>query len=131
MFSELVYLLRFLYILDFCIVWMAIPAFVFYPIVRRIRRNEWQSLFSWIDIFSYFATHSIWFYGFTHDFNYRGAGRLLDIVFIGLLYGILILLRMPFVWRYPEKKFRIAAISSMILISASIVLTWFVDLANM
>ena len=112
------------------IVLVAIPAFLFYPVAHRLCKGIWRSLCSWVDIISYFATHTIWFYGFTHDFNHRGAGRIQDIVVIGCLYGVLVLLRIPFVWRHPEWRTRIAAISLVLLVVTAITLTWIVNLAE-
>ena len=83
-----------------------------------------------MDIVSYFATHAIWLYGFTHDFNHRGGERIQDIVVIGCLYGALVLLRIPFVWRHPEWRTRIAAISSVLLVITAIMQTWIVNLAE-
>lgn len=112
------------------IVWIAIPAFFIYPLVRRLLKREWRNLFSWVDVVSCVAVHAIWLYGITHDFNWRGAGRLVDIFSLGVLHGIIILLRIPFVWRHPEWRTRIAAISLFALVVTAITLTWFVNLAE-
>lgn len=112
------------------IVWLAIPAFAFYPFVRRLFKGEWGGLYSWVDFCSFLAVHLIWAYGFLHDFNHRGVGMVLDIVVIGGLYGGVVLLRIPFVWRHPEWRTRLAVISLLVLVSAAIALTWFVNLAS-
>lgn len=124
------YYILYIYLFDLGIVWTAIPSFLVYPVVRRLCKGEWRSLFSWSDVASYFATHAIWFYGLTHDFNHRGVGRIQDIVVLGCLYGALVLLRIPFVWRHPEWRTRLAVISLLVLVSAAIALTWFVNLAS-
>ena len=116
--------------LEFGIVLVAIPSFLAFTVSHRLCKGRWYSLCSWIDIVSYFAMHVIWFYGFTHDFNHRGAGRIQDIVVLGCLYGVLVLLRIPFVWRHSEWRTRIAAISLVLLVVTAITLTWFVNLAE-
>ena len=130
MIDEIKSVLEFLLVFDFGIVCAAIPAFVVYPIVRRLLKNEWRNLFCWVDIPSYIVVHAIWLYGLVHDFNNRGAGMFLDIVVIGVEYGVLVLLRIPFVWRHPEWRTRIAAISLVLLVVAAITLTWIVNLAE-
>ena len=115
---------------DMGIMWIAIPAFIVYPVVSRLFRQKWCNLFSWVDIVSCLMIHVIWFYGLTHDFNSRGAGRLLDIFYLSLLYGIIILVRIPFVWCHPEWRTRIATISLLILICVSIALALFINLAT-
>ena len=115
---------------EFGIAWMAIPAFLVYPVVRRCLKREWRNLFSWFDLASCFSAHVIWLYGLTHDFNSRGTGRLADIFYLGLLYGVIVLLRVTFVWWRPEWRTRIAAISFLVLLSVATTLTWFVNLAE-
>ena len=61
------------------IVWIAIPAFLVYPVARCLRKREWGNLFSVVDLVSCFVTHVIWFYVVAHDFHKRGVGRLADI----------------------------------------------------
>ena len=112
------------------IVLIAIPAFLVYPVVCRLRKGEWRNLFSWVDVPSYIVTHAIWLYGLALDFNNRGVGMFLDIVVIGVEYGVLVLLRIPFVWRHPEWRTRIAATSLALLVVTAITLTWFVNLAE-
>ena len=130
MISESSYYFLLLSLFDLGIVCVAIPSFAVFPFVYRICKGRWCSLCSWMDIVSYFVTHAIWLYGFAHDFNHRGVGRIQDIVVIGCLYGVLVLLRIPFVWRHPEWRTRIAAISSVLLVITAIVLTWIVNLAE-
>ena len=115
---------------EFGIVWMAIPAFFVYPVVCRLCKGEWHTLFSWFDLASCVVAHAIWLYGITHDSNWRGVGRLVDVFSLGLLHGVLVLLRIPFVWRHPEWRTRIATLSLLALISAAVTLTWFVNLAE-
>ena len=115
---------------EFGIAWMSIPAFFVYPVFRRCLKREWRNLFSWFDLISCLSVHAIWLYGLTHDFNHRGAGRLTDIFYLGLLYGVIVLLRIPFVWWHPEWRTRIAALSLLVLLSAAVMLTWFVNLAE-
>ena len=115
---------------EFGIVWIAIPAFLIYPVARRLLKREWRNLFSWIDAVSCFVTHAIWFYGFTHDFNWRGAGRLTDIFYLGLLHGVLVTIRIPFVWLHSEWRTRMAMISFVMLVAAAVALTWLVNLAE-
>ena len=112
------------------IVWIAIPAFLVYPVARRLRKREWGNLFSVVDLVSCFVTHVIWFYGVAHDFNKRGVGRLADIFYLGLLYGVLVLLRIPFVWRHPEWRTRMAMLSFVVLVIAAVALTWIINLAE-
>lgn len=130
MIVELFYCILYLLLFDLGIACMVIPSFVVFPFVHRLCKGRWRSLCSWIDIVSYFATHVIWFYGFTHDFNHRGVGRIQDIVVIGVEYGVLVLLRIPFVWRHPEWRTRIAAISLVLLVVTAIALTWIVNIAE-
>ena len=130
MIDEIKYLLEVLLFFDFGIVCVALPAFIVYPIVRRLLKNEWRNLFSWVDIPSYVVIHAIWLYDLAHDFNNRGAGMLLDIVVIGVEYGVLVLLRILFIWRRPEWRTRIAAISLVLLVITAITLTWIVNLAE-
>ena len=130
MIKDLIEDVLFISFLEFGIVGIAIPAFLFYPVLRRISRGEWRSLCSWIDFVSFFAIHIIWFYGFIHDFNRRGAGMFLDIVVLGVAYGVLVLLRCLFVWRHPEWRTRIAMLSFFILVAITIILTWFINLAS-
>lgn len=125
-----IYLLYYLFLFDSGIVWLAIPAYAIFPIVHRICRKEWRNLFSWIDLVAYFASHSIWLYGLTHDFNHRGAGRLLDIFVIGFIFGIAVLLRIPLVWRHAKWRFRAAAISALLLVGVSVILTWILNLSD-
>ena len=112
------------------IVIIAIPACLVYPVVCRLCKGEWRNLYSWYDIASCLAMHAIWLYGFTHDFNHRGVGRIQDIVVLGCIYGVLVLLRIPFVWQRPEWRARIAMLSFLLLVSTAIMLTWFVNLAE-
>ena len=130
MIVESLYYIPYLSLFDLGIVCIVIPSFLVFPVAHRLCKGRWLSLCSWIDIVSYFVTHAIWFYGFANDFNHRGAGRIQDIVVLGCLYGILVLLRIPFVWRHPEWRTRIATLSLLALISAAVTLTWFVNLAE-
>ena len=130
MIVESSYYILYLSLFDLGIVCIAIPPFVVFPFAHRLCKGRWRSLCSWIDIISYFVTHVIWFYGFTNDFNHRGVGRIQDIVVLGCLYGVLVLLRIPFVWRHPEWRTRIAAISLVVLVVTAITLTWIVNLAE-
>lgn len=112
------------------IVWMAIPAFLVYPLVCRLSKGEWHSLYSWIDLCSLLSTHVIWAYGFLHDFSRRGAGRILDIVIIEVAYGVMVFLRIPFVWRHPEWRTRMAVASLFLLNVLAISVIFFFDFAR-
>lgn len=112
------------------IVWIAFPAFVVYPIVCRICKGKWQRLHSCFDLCSLLAMHAIWAYGFLNDFNHRGAGMILDIVIMGGVYGVMILLRMPFVFRHPKWRTRMAVSTFVLLVILAIVLTFICNLAR-
>lgn len=112
------------------VVWMALPAFLIYPLVCRLCKGEWRSLYSWIDLCSLLSSHVIWAYGFLQDFTHRGAGMVLDIVIIEVVYGAMVLLRIPFVWRHPEWRTRMASMSLVFLVVLTIATTFFFDFAR-
>ncbi len=111
-------------------IWLVAPTFIIYPVVHRIVRGTWYSLYSWIDFLTFCVVDAIWYHGILHDFNYRGAGRLYDIVILGALYGIMITMRIPFVWRHPEWRTKIALVTFGLLLLVAIVITYSLSLAS-
>ena len=105
---------------EFGVIWMAIPIFIGYPILSRLVRKKWSSVFSWLDLISCLMIHLIWYCGVLCDFNQISNIRALVLIILNLLFGVIVILRVPIVWHHPEWCKRIAIISLLILFVLSL-----------
>lgn len=79
-------------------IWFVLPTLILFPVLCRWRKGKWRSPCNFVDILTILLACTIWKYFSDKDSMGRGLGWFVDLVVIGLVYGILIVLRTPIVW---------------------------------
>jgi len=102
------------YLLGIGAIWFVIPTIIVFPLLYRLRKGIWRSPCSLVDVLTIISVCIIWAYFSDKDSMGRGLGRFVDLIAIGFVYGVLIVLRTPIVWR--NMRFRmIASVATFVL----------------
>ena len=102
------------YLLGIGAIWFVLPTIIVFPLLYRLRKGTWRSPCNFVDALTIISVCIIWAYFSDKDSMGRGLGRFVDLIAIGFVYGVLIVLRTPIVWR--NMRFRmIASVATFVL----------------
>lgn len=95
-------------------VWFVLPTLIVFPLLYRLRKGTWRSPCNLVDVITILSVCIIWAYFSDKDSMGRGLGWFVDLIAIGFVYGVLIVLRTPFVWLNIRRRM-IASIATLVL----------------
>ena len=79
-------------------IWFVLPTLIAFPFLFRLRKGVWRFPCNLFDVLTISSVCIIWVYFSGQDCMGRGLGWFVDLIVIGFVYGILFVLRTPFVW---------------------------------
>ena len=88
-------------------VWFVLPTLIVFPLLCRLKKGTWRFPCNLVDVLTIISVCIIWSYFSGKDSLGRGLGWFVDLIVIGFVYGVLFVLRSPFVWLNP--RFRLIA----------------------
>lgn len=108
-------------------VWVVVPSAVVYLVLHRVRRGSWAIPYSIVDVVTWVAIGYVWFFTYTWLGLEKGWGNYLDeLIGLGGLFGLLLCVRLPFVWRHPEWKLKFAFATSAAILLVAVLVAWLV-----
>ena len=108
-------------------IWVVVPSAVVYLVLHRIRRSSWAIPYSIVDVVTWVAIGYVWFFTYTWLGLEKDWGNYLDeLIGLGGFFGLLLCVRIPFVWRHPEWKLKFAFATSAAILLVAVLVAWFV-----
>ena len=108
-------------------VWVVVPSAVVYLVLHRVRRGSWAIPYSIVDVVTWVAIGYVWFFTYTWLGSEKDWGNLLDeLIGLGGLFGLLLCVRLPFVWRHPEWKLKFAFATSAAILLVAVLVAWLI-----
>ena len=108
-------------------VWVVVPSAVVYLVLHRVRRGSWAIPYSIVDVVTWVAIGYVWFFTYTWLGSEKDWGNLLDeLIGLGGFFGLLLCVRLPFVWRHPEWKLKFAFATSAAILLVAVLVAWLV-----
>lgn len=108
-------------------VWVVVPSAVAYLVLHRVRRGSWAIPYSIVDVVTCVSIGYVWFFTYTWLGSEKDWGNLLDeLIGLGGLFGLLLCVRLPFVWRHPEWKLKFAFATSAAILLVAMLVAWLV-----
>lgn len=102
------------YLIGVGAIWFVLPMIIVFPLLYRLRKGTWRSPCNLVDVVTILSVCIIWAYFSDKDSMGRGLGWFVDLIVIGFVYGVLLVLRTPIVWR--NMRFRmIASVATFVL----------------
>lgn len=109
------------------VVWIVVPSAVVYLVLHRVRRGSWAIPYSIVDVVTWVAIGYVWFFTYTWLRLEKDWGNYLDeLIGLGGLFGLLLCVRIPFVWRHPEWKLKFAFATSAAILLVAVLVAWLV-----
>ena len=108
-------------------VWVVVPSAVVYLVLHRVRRGSWAIPYSIVDVVTWVAIGYVWFFTYTWLGLEKDWGNYLDeLIGLGGFFGLLLCVRLPFVWRHPEWKLKFAFATSAAILLVAVLAAWLV-----
>lgn len=100
--------------------WTVIPSAAVYALLHKWKKGTWSIPYSFLDVAVYVAIGYVWYYTYTLLGLDKGWENLLcELVGLGGLFGLLLFVRVPFVWRHPDWRLKFAFSSAVIILLAA------------
>ena len=92
-------------------IWFVLPTLIAFPLLHRLKKGTWRSPCNFVDALTIVSVCIIWRYFSNNDSMGRGLGWFADLIAIGLVYGILIALRIPLIWLNPRWRMSVSLVT--------------------